>query len=286
MKIGAMYRPKTGTRGLPTLPAVIDWLENPEMLKEKGTLPSTDLVADLLDYAESDEGKGGKLTLIMLWPAEPTDEEKTLVTAARAAGIKVVDLTAALDDLAWDPTPAPPAQAEEVSAVEDVTAKVSAALTGDFGTAIAGLLEQWVRTLVQDEFDRRDARANHAEPAPEPEAPAAAKPARARTPAKAATAAKPAARSRSRATTTKDAVEGVAVPELPLAGEDEPPFDGPYRDASPEELDAQPRYDYYMSEDGEFRRAKGRPRNKETRVKLTQAEIDEARDAGTLADDD
>lgn len=236
-KIGAVYRPERIPRSNAPLSAVVDFLESPDILGPKGTVPSADLVADLLKR-RSDEGDA-RVELIYLWPAEPTEEDKALVIAARDAGIRVVSITDAIDDLLWEPEkpaaeePAAEPVAEQ-AAVAETTEKVMQHIDGDFGATISALLADFIRQIVREELN------------------AAA-----------------------------------------TASGDKPPFEGPYKPAgtlfqaapaapAADTDDGTEKFAFYVNSDGRYRKAKTRPRKDETRVNLTQAEIDDLGQRGLI----
>lgn len=241
-RIGAVYRPARVPRSNKSLSAVINWLESDDILGPKGTVPSDDLIASLLERQEGEIHD--HIELIVLWPADPSDDDKEFVTKARDAGIRVVSLGDAIDDLAWEPEqPAgAPGEAAEVPApteeiVKEATAKVTVALGGDFGAILAGLLEQFVRGIVQDEIERKLTAGPSAEPPP---------------------------------------FNGPYKPAdtVFVAG----PANAPADD------DGTEKFAFYVNEDGRYRKAKARPRKGEQRVMLTQTEIDRLGQQGHISD--
>jgi len=123
--LGMVYIPARVPRFQAGLKKVVSWLES-EVGKD-GTIPVPDLIEALLQRNRelSDEGKDvDDLVLVMLFDGEK-EEDVALAQAAHEAGIRVVDLCAAGDDLLLDdaditfeeepapePAPAEP-QAEE-----------------------------------------------------------------------------------------------------------------------------------------------------------------------------
>jgi hypothetical protein len=104
--LGAVYRPERVPRG--SLKTVVDWFEDPELLGPGKTEPSNDILASLTHSARVDEDD---IVLIALWPGEPTVEDTEYVRAFIDAGVRVVDLCQALDDL----TDITPAEAKDVT---------------------------------------------------------------------------------------------------------------------------------------------------------------------------
>jgi hypothetical protein len=96
--IGFIYRPDRIPRENKGLRTAVDWFE--AMVKAQGlncgTTPSQDLLASLLDARDTE---GDKIVLIALWPEAPTREDFAYIRSFEAAGILVVDLSRALDDL-------------------------------------------------------------------------------------------------------------------------------------------------------------------------------------------
>lgn len=255
-KLGAVYRPARVPRSNKALSFVISWLESDDVLGPKGTVPSDDLTAALIARRTD----GDDVTLIVLWPAEPSEEDLKLVRDAFDAEIPVKNLSAALDDLLQDDVFPPSGEGEATgdapsaeSIADAVTEKVRASLGGDFGAQLATLLERFVRDVVVDELALRFIVVT---------APASVAP--------------------------KEAVDKVAArlsgKGNDAADTDVPPFEGPYTPVAAtfksEAVigggDAEERVAYYMDEDGKYRRAKSRPRRGETRVMLTLEEVDQA----------
>src|SRR6185437_4955763 len=97
-----VYIPARVPRFQAGLKKVVAWLES-EVGKD-GTIPVPDLIEALLQRNRelSDEGKDvDDLVLVMLFDGEK-DEDVELAKAAHEAGIRVVDLCAAGDDLLLD----------------------------------------------------------------------------------------------------------------------------------------------------------------------------------------
>lgn len=269
--LGAVYRPTRVPRSNKSLSAVINWLESPDVLDAKGTVPSDDLIADLLARRET----GDDVALVVIWPAEPSEDELTLAKAAFENGIPVKNLAAALDDLLQDEVfpPPPPAESEpEAPAAEslaptgDIQEDIARAITGFDGVAtqlaqnFTQSLELLVRRVVRDELAKATAAAEPAAPA---KAPAAKSRGRGRAAAKAP--------ARTAAADEIDNGGGPATPKFEDGGQSG--SDG-----------AEERVAYYVNQDGKYRRAKTRPRNGETRVELSLTEIDKLVQDGMITD--
>lgn len=100
--LGMVYIPARVPRYQSGLKKVVTWLES-EVGKD-GTIPVPDLIEALLQRNKTlaDEGKDlDDLALVMLYD-DSKDEDVALARAAHDAGIRVVDLTKAGDDLLLD----------------------------------------------------------------------------------------------------------------------------------------------------------------------------------------
>lgn len=101
-QLGLVIIPERVPRSQAGLKKVVTWLESE--VGKNGTIPEPDLIAALLarkDYEEDGEAKSDDLALVMLYDPE-NEDDVALAKAATEAGIKVVDLTAAGDDLLLD----------------------------------------------------------------------------------------------------------------------------------------------------------------------------------------
>jgi hypothetical protein len=278
--LGATLRPGRIPRKQATLNAIVNWLELPNDIDEggendtlgpDGTKASEDLIADLLKLRDED---GDEVTLVYLLP-EATEEtpipeaELALLKAAFDAGITVKNLAGAgaLDDIDPDeifpPEPEPEVPAEQVAEAanewgkgvegnlpQDVTPAVAVALGAGFGPTLAGLIEQFVRTIVQDELSKNSA------------------PARA-----------------TDATVAKDVIAATAA----KLAEQKPPFDPPFVSETGAVVTDGERLKYYVTNDDDgnpvsYRKAQTRPRNGESAVMLTLEEIDNLVQRGMIED--
>lgn len=268
--LGAVLRPARIPRKQAALNAVINWLEtepdtdDPEAddtLGPNGTKVSDDVVADLIRLREED---GDDVTLVYLLPdfSEETplpDAELAVLQKAFVAGITVKNLAGAgaLDDIDPDvifpPEPEPDVVAETASVPEDtlgnlpqnVTPAVAVALGAGFGSTLAGLIEQFVRSIVQDEMASGKYAAT-TERATDKE-------------------------------TAKTVIDKVAA-KLAEPGA-KPPFDPPFVSEAGAEASDPDRVKYYVTNDANgdpvsYRKAQTRPRKDEEPVMLTLEEID------------
>jgi hypothetical protein len=108
--LGTVYRPTRVPRSHSGLKTVIDWFEDEELLGPGGldSNATDDMLGDLMANHKVD---GDDTVLIALWPGEPTAEDTEYVRAFLEAGVRVVDLCQALDDL----TDITPAEAKDVT---------------------------------------------------------------------------------------------------------------------------------------------------------------------------
>lgn len=251
--IGAALRPARIPRNNKPLSSLVDWLESPDILGENGTIPAADLVAELVKRRDVEHHS--RVELLVLWPAEPTEQDKALVTEARAAGIKVVSIGDALDDLLWEPEVEEVAEPED-EAVEEVAETVASAedvesLVNAMGKFFGQALEPVLRAIARDELRRHLATTTASTAAP---------------------------------VADKASVEAVAAKlsgEKPKADAG-PPFDPPFKSAG----DAEPaRTAYWMSEDGNYRKKTGRRRKGETEALLTLSEESSLAASGKITDD-
>jgi hypothetical protein len=133
-KLGSVLRPESTGRG--SLRSVINWLEGDDQLGENGTVSSVDLVRDLLALRDTE---GDDIIFIALWPGSPAKADIALAESAVSAGIRVLDLCAALDELVItdemrevaNPVPEKPkrltkAQKDEAAKLEKELAEVRA----------------------------------------------------------------------------------------------------------------------------------------------------------------
>jgi hypothetical protein len=258
--LGGIYRPAEITRRMATLSAVVDWLAVD--VGEEGVIPSDDLIADLLER----QSGGDTIALIAILPDEPAEAELKILKDARDNDIRVKDLAKALADVDFDVYFPPPAEEPEPEATaetperttgEAAASAVASLLPGSpyAAEALLGGMAGYVTALVYEILHKEGvplssdaARQVTAAVAPDALKAAAVKPSpRSR--------AKPA---RQRATAAKS--------ELP---DDEPPFDGPYTEASAGEKT----FKYYVNPDGMYRLARGLPRRGEEVAELTEAKI-------------
>lgn len=318
-KLGSVLRPESVGRG--SLRHVINWFEGDDQLGEDGTISSSDLVRDLLEVRDQE---GDATTLIVLWPANPTQEDIAFAESAMAAGIEVLDLCGALDELvitdemreAANPVQEKPKrltkkQKEEAERLERELqeAKAKEALELEIAKAaeiarnmasrgqevvtqtealdINGMPEltpdPWVevgvpldaiRKIVREELQRIfseyfEKPRVHVGQEPWIEAPEVAEM------FEVSTEKKEAAKAKAKRGSLSAMAEEVPVttPATPLPEDDgSVPFDGPYLEG----------LEYYMSEDGQYRRSNGKPRRGETQVTLTIAEVDELQSTGRI----
>lgn len=206
--IGKIFRPARVTRDDPGMLAAVEWLE-----KEFGphrVTATEDAVQALMIRREA----GDNVILVVLWPAEPSEEEQHIVLRARLEGIKILNLSAALAELTWVPY-----------AGDDGTDRLEELLpSGDART----ILEEFIRRIVEDSIAKMGLDRGAARQVPRP------------------------------------------ARELPGNGDAGNPgteiFDALIRDRG--------KTAYFKNEDGMYRRADGKPRRGETRVLLSQEEID------------
>lgn len=253
--LGAVYRPKRVPRSNKSLSAVIDWLESKDVLGQHGTVPSEDLIGEMLTRREV----GDDVTLVVIWPEEPGEDELALAKSAFENDIPVKNLAKALDDLLQDdvfpPEPAPEAAAETVPVPDgDIQDDLVQATIGAFDGVAAqlaqnmvGTLELFIRRVVRDEMAKINGSG----------APAAA-------PAKAP------ARGRRPAGPSTEIEDGPAKP--PAAK---------FSDGG-KATDSTPTIKYYMNQDGQYRVAKTRPRKGEEPVELTAAQVKQLQDQGLI----
>ena len=252
--LGAVYRPQRVPRSNKSLSAVINWLESPDILGSNGTVASENLVEDLLARKTA----GDDVTLIVVWPSEPGEDDLALAKAAFDAKIPVKNLAAALDDLIEDEVFPPPLPTKPEPQAEDTppfdppytnteTGEVTEAadvVAAQLASHLTETLEQFIRRVVRQEMGK----ANGAEPA---------------TPAK----------------TRKPRATRAAKPtELPDGASSTPKFSGDNQSGAGDEE----KVAYYVNEDGEYRKAKTRPRRGETRVMLTLEEVDRLVEEGKI----
>lgn len=260
--VGAVYRPVRVPRTSTGLNTVVTWLEGE--LGKRGVIASDDLVASLLKSRK----EGDNVSLVMVWPDEPDDEEKNLVLAARAEGIRVLSLGDAVDDLLWEPEPEPePESAPATSgptAAEVAAAETALPVLEQLGADLARALTEIIRAVVRDELEKRS--------------PATAT-----------------AKTASNADVEKIAAK-LSVPRMPSKPAakaetvEELPFDGPHKPASTvfksaPGADGDDRIKYWVNEDGKYRKAGSQRRRRgETEAYLTPAEVDELVRNGLVVD--
>ena len=252
--IGAVYRPTRVPRANSGLGKVVTWLEGE--LGKRNVQASDDLVASLLHRRE----EGDDVTLVMVWPEEPDDDEQKLVLFARAHDIRVVDLNGAFDDLQWEPeqpeVQEDPAEAETAPAA--ALAKITELVPDDVADALLVALRAFVTDVAVEVFEQRSGTGGG--------------PAKPSVNISGWGNLSPIEVDASRTYGKSSATQTPAV-----ADESLPPFDGPYKDP------ALPTTAYFVNPDGRYRIARARPRKGDERVLLTKAEVD-ALDAKNLID--
>lgn len=76
----------------------------------------TETVANLVPRLIRERDEGSNPVLVLLWGDDGDDEQRGLLTKAKAAGLPVLDLSAGLDDLEFEPeAETPPAEPEPAS---------------------------------------------------------------------------------------------------------------------------------------------------------------------------
>jgi hypothetical protein len=94
-EIGFIYRPDRIPRDQAGLRTAVDWFDDLASAGNGSTTPSEDLLASLIDA----QGMQDDVVLLALWPEAPTREDFAFIRTFEAAGIPVLDLSRALDDL-------------------------------------------------------------------------------------------------------------------------------------------------------------------------------------------
>lgn len=293
--IGHVYRPAEVPAG--SLRKVISYLEEESVLGPDATTGTDDVIGDLL--RERDEF-GDDLVLIYLWPASPSKEDIKLADKARAEGILVLDLCAALDELtvfdedrlAADPPEKPKRKTKaEKEAHEEVELEIAKAADiakrmESRGQEMVTQVEPpdpWVevgvpldaiRKIVREELQRILSDYGFKKPrfhvGDEPwiENPDIAN--AFEQGVREGQAQKPRHGSLGALVAEEEEIP-VTHPKEPLPEDDgRVPFDGPYSDG----------VDCYMNEDGYYRRSNGKPRRGEIQVKLSVTEVDELTSQG------
>jgi hypothetical protein len=304
-KLGSVLRPESIGRG--SLRAVINWIEGDDQLGENGTIASPDLLAGLLELSRTE---GDEVLLVVLWPGAPTKEDIAFAESFLSEGIPVLDLCAALDELvitdemreAADPTPVPEkpkrltkAQKEEAARLEaesqamvvleseiakaakiaeDINSQVQEPLSE---TALLNAIREIVREEIRYALEIRDMEEGVPVPVTDAEkvedlreeVTRLAKEER----AKGRRGFAGAISVRFPEPTEFDPAKYSADGDPEGYGNYGPPFDGPYTDGA---------LGYYMNDDGQYRRANGKPRRGETKVMLTPDEAAILRAAGQL----
>lgn len=150
--IGAVYRPTRVPRASYGLGKVVTWLETE--LGKRNVQASDDLIGSLLHRRE----QGDDVTLVMVWPDEPDDDDQKLVLHARDYDIRVVDLNGALDDLTWEPEqpeePATEAEAVEVFAAVAL-AKMSELVPDDVVDAFLVASRAFITAIAVEVYEQR-----------------------------------------------------------------------------------------------------------------------------------
>lgn len=238
--IGALFRPTEVPRQQAGLGHVVTWLEGEFGKRFIGA--TDDVVAALLDQREK---HGQKVVLVVVWPDEPTAEEIDTAKRAVAAGIRVKNISAALNDLDLTPYEEQPdvqeAPAEAVPAATQIAQAILG--DGDNSTADAFLLaaRAFVGDVVQDYLV-------------------------------------------SRGIIVVDADKSPQAPRAEEADGDGPPFDGPYKDGKADGDVARHKF-YVTEDETKppvYRPAKGRPGGGEKRVTLTDSEVRDITDKGLI----
>lgn len=269
--IGGIYRPAKVPRSAQGLNAAVTWLENE--LGKRNVHGVDDLIETLAKRRDDD---GDEVTLVMVWPAEPSDDDKELVLRARGAGIRVLDLAAALDTLTWEP-PAPEVPEEAAPAealpVEEVAAHVAGVIADEYTEMLITGLTGMIRDVVIQVLSDYGYGTGPSAPAPPPVSTVASG-------------------DQVSAVAAKLAAGRKAPVELPDG--DEPPFDtetgtvkpanAVFRAESGAGSPDEEQFAFYMDPDGKYRRAKSRPKRGDTRVMLTAAQIDDLVQQGLVTD--
>jgi hypothetical protein len=94
--VGTIYRPDVVDRQHQGLRTALAWFEDPEFLGDGGAVPTVDIIASLVHDRDNN---GDVVTLLALWPDEPTHEEFDFIESVQNSGITVLDLSRALDFL-------------------------------------------------------------------------------------------------------------------------------------------------------------------------------------------
>lgn len=171
--IRRLIRPAEIPRQHAGLRAVTDWLA--DQFGKRAVTPVDDVLNSLLAEREKD----ADVILVTVWPDEPTDDDLAIARRARDEGIRVKNLSAALDDLdiAAYEEPEVPEVTEEAPAVAALTTspetgRVALEIFGDNRSADAVLiaLRAFITDVVVDVLDSR--KPDAADPAPAAEAPA------------------------------------------------------------------------------------------------------------------
>lgn len=321
-KLGSVLRPESVGRG--SLRHVVNWFEGDDQLGENGTIGSVQLHSDLVGLRDAE---GDDITLIVLWPEAPTQEDIAFVEEFQASGVRVLDLCGALDELlitqemreTANPQPEKPkrltkkqkeeaeklnrelqeAKAKEVLELEIVQAAEIAKRMESRGQEMvtqttpldaAGIiqLDPWVevgvpleaiRQIIREEIDRAFRNYGFEKPRvhvgqdPWIESPEVAD--SFLPPQEVLDAARKKSKELAKRGSLSAMAEEVPVthPATPLPEDDgSVPFDGPYLEG----------IEYYMTEDGNYRRSNGKPRRGETLVTLSIAEIDALQSAGQI----
>lgn len=242
-KTGGVFIPERVPRHMTGLSATRSWLEEEfkdPVTEESGLTVSPDLIADLLAQLErDDEGKSDFAKLIVVWPEEPTEADIEFVLRADDAGIRVMSLGDALDDLdltPYRPAPEEPAAEEpEAPAVEEVAAAVVEKILGDNGSAdqLLTALRAFITDVVIEVIESQQGSVADAKPL------------------------------------EHYAVSAPARASANGEKQDEPPFEGGVP------LSQQPRHKYWTDINGEYRvRKGGRPRSVTKKDDATKIEAE------------
>lgn len=151
--VKGVFRPERVPRHNKSLSAVIDWLESPDILGANGTVPVENLLEALLARREA----GDTVTLVVLWPAEPADDEIAFVKEAHGAGIPIKNLCAGMDHLDLTPYEDKPEEVPVIEAVpvEEIAAKVAEVIGSDYVDMLLVAIRGIVTETVVDFLESR-----------------------------------------------------------------------------------------------------------------------------------
>lgn len=95
-EVGSVFRPEYVDRDMKGMRNVLDFLESEDNLGEGGCIPSSDLLASLEEIHESE---GDNIEFLVLWPENPSNEDFDFIERLQIRGIKVHDLSRAMDEI-------------------------------------------------------------------------------------------------------------------------------------------------------------------------------------------